>query len=74
MEGEMSEGPIKKWRDSWKPPTVSTADSERVCWKKLGPAKAYCGRAPRVSYEDWDKVTCADCLAARQADAEAARG
>lgn len=64
----MSEGPIKKWRDSWKPPAASTRDVDRVCFKRLGPARAYCGRNPKVSYEDWSKVTCADCLAAAAAD------
>lgn len=64
----MSEGPIKAWRDAWKPPVVSTTDAARVCYKKLGPARASCGRKPKVSYEDVTKVTCADCLAALRAD------
>jgi len=68
----MSEGPIKAWRDSRKPPTVSTRDGERVCYKKLGPDRAACGRKPKVSYEDWSRVTCADCMAAQAADAETA--
>jgi hypothetical protein len=65
---DMSEGPIKLWRDSWKPPVVSSRDSARVCFKKLNIEKAWCGRKPKVAYDDWARVTCSDCLAARRAD------
>lgn len=64
----MSEGPIEQWRDSWKPPQVSSKDSDRVCYQKLGFIRAWCGRKAKVAYDDWGKVTCSDCLAARRAD------
>lgn len=67
----MSEGPIKRERDAWKPPKVSSTDTERVCYQKLG-HKAYCGRQAKVAFDDWSKVTCSDCLAAKRADDEAA--
>lgn len=69
----MSEGPIKAWRDSWKPPAVSTRDSERACYMKLGQVRAYCGRKPKVAFDDVARVTCADCLAAIRADEEGSR-
>lgn len=64
----MSEGPIKRWRDSWKPPKVSTDEAHRVCADEGG--RGYCGRhTPQAKRtDDWDKVTCADCQAARRAD------
>lgn len=64
----MSEGPIKQWWDSHKPPRVSTPDAHRVCFKKLLAQKAYCGRVPKVADDDWAEVTCADCQAAYRAD------
>lgn len=64
----MSGGPIKAWRDSWLPPQVSSKNSLRVCYQKLGLPKAYCGRKAKVADADWMKVTCSDCIAASHAD------
>lgn len=69
----MSEGPIKAWRDSWKPPRVSSSNAERACFKKPLEEKAHCGRRPKVAFDDATKVTCSDCLAALRSDGEAAR-
>ncbi|WP_434315858.1 hypothetical protein [Leifsonia sp. P73] len=65
----MSEGPIKQWRDSWKPPTVSTRDSQRVCGARTI-TTTFCGRKPQRGHitTNWDDVTCADCHAAKRAD------
>lgn len=68
----MSEGPIKREREAWKPVPASTPDARRVCFKSLLERRGYCGRVPQVSFDDWGKVTCADCLAARRADVQAA--
>jgi hypothetical protein len=66
----MSEGPIKQWRDSQKPPRVSTANVDRVCMSVGASLRSYCGRrSPHVSHL-WDAVTCADCQAAHRADQE----
>jgi len=61
----MSEGPIKQWRDSWKPPLVSTnastavhAPSEQTRW---GTA---CGQRGATGFA----ITCSDCYAALRAD------
>lgn len=67
----MSDGPIKAWRDSWKPPKTSSSNAERACFKNLLAAKAYCGRRPKLAFDDPTKVTCSDCLAALRADREA---
>lgn len=64
----MSGGPIKAWRDTWLPPRVSTKNSERACFMKLGQTRAYCGRKPKVAFDDWARVTCSDCRAAGNAD------
>jgi hypothetical protein len=64
----MSEGPIKQWRDSWKPPIVSTSDAARVC-ALFGIGSTACGRKKRIgrTSTNWGDVTCADCQAARNA-------
>lgn len=63
----MSEGPIKKERDSWKPLQVSTPDNRRVCFNVKG--RGYCGRTSAKSRtDDWSKVECWDCVAAALAD------
>lgn len=68
----MSAGPIKAERDGHKVAPVSTTAKDRVCAAGKGLnatlGHGYCGRgsAPRV--DDWGKVTCADCHAARRAD------
>lgn len=68
----MSEGPIKRWRDSYLPPKVSTTNKDRVCM--ASPTKVTrmeCGRTGRRPFAiDWAHVTCADCLAAHAADVE----
>lgn len=62
----MSEGPIRAWRDSWKPPKVSTADNKRKCRSWHG--KGYCGRSAAPLAETWEETNCADCEAAYRAD------
>lgn len=69
----MSEGPIKQWRDAWKPEQVSTSPSKAV-HAYGGPARAYCGRRGGVTgafIGAPSQVTCSDCLAAMRADHEA---
>lgn len=69
----MSEGPIKSARDAWKPPRVSTPQSSAV----HGPApwgRGYCGRKSTAIAKAWTDVTCADCIAARAADAPLSQG
>lgn len=66
----MSAGPIRAWRESWMPQRVSSTDSARVCFKSLSNPRAYCGRKAKVAFDDWSRVTCSDCLAARLADKE----
>jgi len=67
----VSAGPIRQWRDSWLPARASTKNSDRVCYKKLLAPKAYCGRKPKVAYDDWTKVNCSECIAAHNADTAA---
>ena len=70
----MSAGPIRSERDAWKPTTVSTTDAARLCFGATG-SRGYCGRtSAKERTSDWERVTCADCKAARTADQEAARG
>ena len=70
----MSEGPIKMWRDSWKPTIVSTTDAARTCAASVALAgRSYCGRKG-FRLVPWDAVTCADCHAARRADVERGKG
>lgn len=68
----MSEGPIKREREAWKPPVVSTTAKDRVCADGKGLnatlGKSYCGRSSAKRVEEWAEVTCADCHAARRAD------
>lgn len=63
----MSAGPIKQARDAHKPPLVSTPDAHRVCAPNIDTGKAYCGRKNKNT-DEWDRVTCSDCAAARRAD------
>lgn len=64
----MSEGPIKREREAWKPTTVSTPDAHRVC-KSHHERGTYCGRvSARRRTNDWTEVVCADCVAAANAD------
>lgn len=68
----MSAGPIKVWRDSWKPPEVSTGAAGKT-WHApaVGKgARAVCGRKSVVFVTNLEMVTCSDCLAALRADAE----
>lgn len=69
----MSEGPIKAWRDSWKPPVMST-NPKTSLHAPATFARAYCGRAagPTSFAPEHAQVTCSDCLAALAADAEPA--
>lgn len=62
----MSEGPIKRGRDAWKPPVVSTTAKDRVCLNVEG--RSYCGRKNKNTTAVWAHCTCADCHAARRAD------
>lgn len=63
----MSEGPIKAWRDSWKPQDVSTNPKTAIHLK--GERRmAYCGRGRVTLSASPSAVTCADCLAAKRAD------
>ena len=64
----MSEGPIKKWRESYAPPRVSTRPSQVAHAPGSEPGRAYCGRRNVAITGD---ATCADCLAAIRADAQA---
>lgn len=64
----MSAGPIAQERASHKPEKVSTPDAHRVCFKSLLSDKGYCGRTAKAAYDEWSKVTCSDCHAARRAD------
>jgi len=67
----MSEGPIKAWRDSWKPPIVSTNNDERVCLIVPPTMSPYCGRRKRVRITfDPADVKCSECSAAWVADHE----
>ena len=67
----MSEGPIKRWRESYLPKR-SVPQSEAV--HMASPTKVTrmeCGRTGRRQFAiDWAHVTCADCLAAHAADVE----
>lgn len=67
----MSAGPIAAERAGHAVARVSTMEKERVCKKSLLASKAYCGRKVKVAVDSWAKVTCADCHAARRADAAA---
>lgn len=62
----MSEGPIKRERESHRPKAVSTPDSKRVCAESEG--RGYCGRANSKRATSWGAVTCNDCRAAHNAD------
>lgn len=66
----MSEGPIKSWRDSWKPPEVSTKNNVRVCLVMVVERKTACGRKPVRGHQtaNRDDVTCSECTAAMRAD------
>lgn len=66
----MSEGPIKRERDAWKPITVSTTDAARVCMATKERGRGYCGRAAKGSKvtAEWADVECSDCVAAFRAD------
>lgn len=71
----MSEGPIKSWRDSWKPPAVTT-NPKTSLHAPARFARAYCGRAagPTMMAAEPAQVTCADCLAALAADVDQGHG
>lgn len=61
----MSEGPIKQWRDAWKPPTVTTNASTAV----HAPSEqtrhgTVCGKRGTSGFA----INCSDCLAALRAD------
>jgi hypothetical protein len=67
----MSEGPIKRERDAWKPPVVSTGTARTTIHAYGGPMRAYCGRKGGVTgaiIGTFEQVTCSDCLAAQEAD------
>lgn len=66
----MSEGPIKKWRESHQPPVVSTTDVDRVCLVRVIDQRASCGRKLRPGHHTTyrDEMSCADCSAALRAD------
>jgi hypothetical protein len=62
--------PIKHWRDDDKPGHISALDVHRACAPDIDKGHAYCGRK-NTRTDVWDRVTCADCQAARRADEEA---
>lgn len=65
----MSEGPIKRQRDAWKPPVVSSTDADRVCMAHPPVFRPYCGRKKRPAVtSEIQEVTCADCLTAMRAE------
>ena len=64
----MSEGPIKREREAYKPPIVSTTNAARVCIRAMGTGRALCGRRSAPLTDEWAKTTCADCVAAARAD------
>lgn len=71
----MSEGPIKRERDAWKPPVVSSGTRALTAHARSSvPFRAYCGRkaGPNVVIGPPESADCSDCRAAIAADAEAA--
>ena len=64
----MSDGPIKAWRESYRPPAVSTSPRLSTHAFNVSRGTAACGRRGMMIGAP---VTCADCLAALLADAEA---
>lgn len=65
----MSRGPIQQAREAFArrlPATTKAGD--RSCYMKLGQRRAYCGRKPKVAYDDWSRVTCSECISAGRAD------
>lgn len=65
----MSEGPIKREREAWEPPRVSTPNKDRVCFRAESSLPVtYCGRRPVRVTADLAAVNCADCTAALRAD------
>ena len=71
----MSEGPIKSWRDSWKPPAVTTSPTTSMhAHGEYSAGPAYCGRrvAMQAKTSTFSDVSCSDCLAALRADGRVA--
>jgi len=74
----VSAGPIRREREAFgKRPPVSTTAKDRVCAAGTGLnatlGHGYCGRGSAPTVDDWSDVTCADCHAARRADAAVSR-
>jgi hypothetical protein len=64
----MSEGPIKSWRDSWKPPIVTTRPNLALHYAGTGAGGSYCGRKNVRVTDGTRYVDCSECLAALRAD------
>lgn len=65
----MSEGPISRWRDSYKPPRSMSQAQALHLW--ASPGRAACGRrvpASKFAVPPSGEVTCADCLATTHAE------
>lgn len=62
----MSEGPIKRWRDSYKP--LPSTPQSRALHAAGAPGHGYCGRKTTALASTPTMVTCADCIAAQGAD------
>lgn len=60
--------PIDQWWKSHLPAQATTTAADRVCFMALGGRRAYCGRKPKVAFDDWSKVTCSECRTAGRAD------
>lgn len=70
----MSEGPIKQWRDGFRTPPVSTTASTALhLMTGPGDRRPYCGHRGKASSTNArPMVTCSACIAAYNADADAA--
>lgn len=66
----MSDGPIKREREAWKPPK-SIPIADRLHARSDNPKRAYCGTSDRPEYApNPTTVTCPNCQAAIRADEE----
>lgn len=73
----MSEGPIKQWRDGFKPAVASTtAKTATHLMTGPGDPRPYCGHKAKspTSTNARTMVTCSACIAAFNADEAAAFG
>lgn len=70
----MSEGPIKRAREAFgkRPPASTNAKSSVHLWEGPGVARGYCGHRTSNLTTVFSEVECSACIAAFEADAEAA--